>query len=94
MTVDEIRAAVLEALAEVAPETDPKAIEPDVELRDQLDIDSMDFLNFVVALDRVLHVDVPERDYEKLRTLDDCVDYLTQRARNETDDLRSSPRVE
>lgn len=50
MTRDEIREAVLRILGEIAPEADPAQIEPDVDLRDQLDIDSMDLLNFVIAI--------------------------------------------
>lgn len=76
MTRDEVRAAVLRSLAAVAPEADPGEIEPDVNLRDQIDIDSMDFLNFVTLLDKELRVDVPETDYPKLATLNGCVEYL------------------
>jgi acyl carrier protein len=79
MTDDEIRGAVFHALSEVAPEADPAELEPDVPLRDQLDIDSMDFLNFVIALDKELGVAVPETDYPKLATLDGCVAYLAAR---------------
>jgi acyl carrier protein len=77
MTSDDIRAAVLGAIRKVAPEADPAGIDPAVPLREQLDIDSMDFLNFVIALHKSLSVDVPERDYPKLATLDGCVGYLT-----------------
>ena len=77
MTRDEIRAAVLRTLGEIAPEADLSALEPDVSFRDQLDVDSMDLLNFVVALHGALHVDIPEADYPKLATLNGCVDYLT-----------------
>jgi acyl carrier protein len=76
VTRDEIKAAVLATLAEIAPEVDPAAVLPDVDLRDQLDIDSMDFLNFVIALHERLGVDIPERDYPKLETLDTIVDYV------------------
>ena len=76
MSPDEIRAAVLRALTEVAPEADPATLRPDVGLRDQLDIDSMDFLNFVIAIHEELQVDIPEADYGRLQTLDDLVDYL------------------
>lgn len=55
---------------------DPSAIRPDVAFRDQLDLDSMDLLNFVVALHATLQVEIPERDYPRLATLDSCVDYL------------------
>lgn len=77
MTPDEIRIAVLRAIHRVAPEADPAAIEPDVPLRDQLDIDSMDFLKFVIGLHDSFGVDVPEKDYPKLVTVNSCVDYLT-----------------
>ena len=77
MTPEEIRAAVLRALGRVAPEADPASIDPAVPLREQLDIDSMDFLNFVIALHKAVGVDIPERDYPKLVTLDGCVKYLT-----------------
>jgi acyl carrier protein len=76
VTRDEIRATVLATLAEIAPEVDPAAVLPGVDLRDQLDIDSMDFLNFVIALHERLGVDIPERDYPKLATLDTIVDYV------------------
>ena len=76
MTRNEIRAAVLLILAEIAPEADPSAITLDVDLRDQLDIDSMDFLSFVIAIHEGLGVDIPERDYPKLTTLDEIVDYV------------------
>ncbi|HXJ81329.1 MAG TPA: phosphopantetheine-binding protein [Candidatus Methylomirabilis sp.] len=76
MTKEEIKAAVLRALGEVAPEADLTSLAPDIGLRDQLDLDSMDILNFVVGLHAALGVDIPESDYPKLGTLDGCVDYL------------------
>ena len=79
MTRDEIRATVLRVLGDIAPEADLAALAPDVELREQLDVDSMDLLNFLVALHAALGVEVPETDYPKLSTLDRCVDYLAAR---------------
>jgi acyl carrier protein len=79
MTRAEVKQAVLDALVSVVPEASPAQIDPAAPLREQLDIDSMDFINFVVALDDALGVDVPESEYGRLRTLDDCVDYLTPR---------------
>lgn len=76
MTNDEIRARVLEVLARIAPELDPAELAPEENLRDQLDVDSMDFLNFVIGLHQACGVEVPETDYRKLLTLDDCVTYL------------------
>ncbi len=76
MTPAEVRSKVLAALVGVAPEVDPATIKPRVNLRDQLDIDSMDFLNFAIAIHNEFQVDVPERDYAKLSTLDGCVEYV------------------
>lgn len=75
----DVRAAVLGALSSVAPEMDASTLDPRQPLRDQLELDSMDFLNFVIAVRAALGVDVPERDYAKIATLDACVDYLTSR---------------
>ena len=61
MTNDDIRATVLRVLAEIAPECDPSAIAPDVKLRDQLDLDSMDFQSFVMRLHEELQVDITQR---------------------------------
>lgn len=76
MTQDDIRAAILRVLGRVAPEADLEHLKPDAGLREQLDIDSMDFLNFVIGLHRELNVDIPERDYPKLATLRSCIQYL------------------
>lgn len=76
MTRDEIRQAVVRVLRDVAPEVQPEAIDPTANLRDTLDLDSVDFMNFVVGLHAALGVDVPEADYAKLASLGDCVAYL------------------
>jgi acyl carrier protein len=81
MTPNDIRSKVLAALTGIAPETDPAQIRPQVSLRDQLDIDSMDFLKFAIALHKEFEVDIPERDYSKLATLDGCVNYLSRALR-------------
>jgi len=71
-----IRDAVFATLRRVAPEFDPKELEETEPLRDQIDLDSVDWLNVLVALNEQLHVDIPERDYEQLRTFADLVRYL------------------
>jgi acyl carrier protein len=76
---ERVRAAVLRVLARVAPEADPAALAPDLGWREQLDVDSVDFLTFVIGLSEELGVEVPERDYPKLATLDGCVAYLAGR---------------
>ena len=79
MTADELRTAVLRALGDIAPEADVATLRPDLAFREQLDLDSMDMLNFVVALHDALGVEIPEADYPKLATLDACVEYLASR---------------
>lgn len=77
MTNEEIRAAVLEVLGQIAPEADAASLAGDVSLRDQLDIDSMDVLNFMIGLHRRFGVDIPETDYPRLTTLNGCIEYLS-----------------
>jgi acyl carrier protein len=76
MTKDELRATVLRVLGEVAPEADLGRIRPAVSFRDQLDLDSMDCLNFMIGLHQALGVDIPESDYPKLATLEGSVEHL------------------
>lgn len=76
MNREEIRSEVLRALHRVAPEAEPATIRADLAFRDQLDLDSMDFLNFVTALHERLGVSIPEADYPRLATLDTAVAYL------------------
>ena len=81
MSTVDIRAVVQEELGNIAPEMDVGAIDASADLREALDIDSMDFLNFITAMHRRLGVDVPEIDYPKLTTLDGAVAYLAARLR-------------
>jgi acyl carrier protein len=76
MSDDDIRETVLRLLGEVAPEMDAAAIDPKTRLRDQIDIDSMDALNFLISVDAEWHLDIPEADYPKLTTLDNIVEYI------------------
>lgn len=78
MTPEEIKSCVLDALLAIAPEADASSIAPTVPLRDQLDLDSFDFLNVVIALHKALEVEIPESDYARLATLDGAVAYLTE----------------
>ncbi len=80
MTEVQIKQAVWEALGNVAPEVDFDSIDPAKDLRDQIDIDSVDFLNFVIGLHKSLGIEIPDADVAKLTTLNSCVGYLTQRA--------------
>lgn len=81
MTETELRRTVLETLGEIAPEADLDAVAPDKDLREELDLDSMDFLNFVIALHEKLGVDIPEADYPQLQSLDGAVGYLAAKRR-------------
>ena len=72
----DIRAKVIGALKSVAPECDPSAVDAKASLRESLDLDSMDFLNFVIAVNRSLRIDIPEADYAKVQSLDGAVAYL------------------
>jgi acyl carrier protein len=74
-----LRQAVFDTLRRIAPEVSPGEIEPAVPLRDQVDLDSMDWLNFLVGLHDRLGVDIPEADYRRLVTLDDLLAYLRAR---------------
>jgi acyl carrier protein len=79
MSPTEIRTVVLEVLGEIAPEASSASIDDTTPLRDQLDLDSMDFLNFVIGLNSKLHVDIPEADYPKVQALTDLIAYLAVR---------------
>ncbi len=76
MTPQEIDTVLSRALGAVAPEADLATVAPDADLTEALDIDSMDFLNFVVALHKALGVDIPEADYDRLRSLGGARRYL------------------
>jgi len=71
-----IKKRVLEILGEIAPESDLESIDPAVSFRDQIDIDSMDYLNFVIALDDEFSVAIPESSYTKLTTINSCVEQI------------------
>lgn len=75
-----IRDEVLAVLTAIAPEVEPDEVRDDALLRDQVDLDSMDWLNFLVGLHKRFRVDIPEGDYRKLRTLNDVIGYLADRS--------------
>ncbi len=79
MTRDEINQVVQQELGRLAPEADVSSLLPDARVREELDLDSFDFLRFVTALYQRLGVDVPESDYGKLESLGGCLDYLERR---------------
>jgi acyl carrier protein len=77
VTNQEIRDVLLRLLQEMVPEEDVTKLRPDVRVRDQIDLDSMDVVNFLIAVDAELGVETPEKDYPKLATLDSCVAYFS-----------------
>jgi acyl carrier protein len=81
VTDPDIRAAVLNALHQVAPEVDAGELDPAASLREQADLDSMDYLNFVTRLGKDFGIQIAEADYPRLATLDACAAYLAARAR-------------
>ncbi len=78
MNTDDIRSEVLSVLTGIAPEVDADDIEDDELLRDQVDLDSMDWLNFLIGIHKKLQVEIPESDYASLRTLADVVRYVDE----------------
>ncbi len=79
MTDDEIKALVLRELKKIAPEAETGDIDPAVDLREQIDLDSMDVLNLAIAIHETTGVDIPESDYPQMTTLDRAVTYLRPR---------------
>ena len=76
MTQSEIREAVLEILEEIAPDEDLSNLQDEVSFREQLELDSMDFLDIVMSLRKKYRVQVPEDDYLELATMQSTVNYL------------------
>lgn len=79
MNEDCIKALIVDEIVNIAPDVDSKHIDPDEDLRDALDIDSMDFLNIVTALDAKFGVAIPESDYAEVSTLNAVARYIAAR---------------
>jgi len=77
MTEDQVKQIVIDIINEIAPDEDTSDLKGDVALRDQMDLDSMDFLDIVMELRKQHGIEVPEADYPQLASLDSCADYLT-----------------
>ncbi|MBI1209014.1 MAG: acyl carrier protein [Azospirillum sp.] len=73
----DVRKWVIDHLVAIAPEIDPAMVDPEVSFRDQFEFDSVDFLNFVLAIEDELGRRIPEVEYPKLSTLEGCVAWLT-----------------
>ncbi|MBN2450329.1 MAG: acyl carrier protein [Lentisphaeria bacterium] len=79
MTSEEIGQAIVGIIGEIVPDEDCSGLDPDKNLREQLDLDSMDFLDIVMELRKKYGVEVPEADYPRLATLNSCIEYLAPR---------------
>ena len=77
MTKDNCKKLVIDIISDIAPDEDLSAIKPDIKLREQLQLDSMDFLDIVMELRKRHGIEVPEADYPHLASLESCADYLT-----------------
>lgn len=82
MTPAEIRDTILEILADIAPDEDLSRLDPDRPFREQLDMDSMDFLDIVMELRKRYRVQIPEEDYPALASMASTVEYLTPRMKD------------
>ncbi len=82
MTPAEIRETILEILADIAPDEDLSRLDPDRPFREQLDMDSMDFLDIVMELRKRYRVQIPEEDYPALASMASTVEYLTPRMKD------------
>lgn len=82
MSPAEIRETILEILADIAPDEDLTTLDPDRPFRDQLDMDSMDFLDIVMELRKRYRVQIPEQDYPALASMTSTVEYLTPRMKD------------
>ncbi len=76
MTREEVRRAVVNILEDIAPDEDLSSIKDDLTLREQMDLDSMDFLDIVMELRKRFNIEVPESDYQELVSMDSCIQYL------------------
>ena len=79
MTAAEIREAVIEILADIAPDEDLSNVKDDIPFREQLELDSMDFLDIVMELRKRYRIQIPETEYPELASLSTTVRYLEPR---------------
>ncbi|MFC2153028.1 acyl carrier protein [Actinomycetota bacterium] len=80
MTIDEAKQTIFSILEGIAPEVDATIIEHDVDLSEQLDLDSMDFLNWMIGISEATGVEIPQRDTSEFLTIDGAATYLVGHA--------------
>lgn len=76
MTKEELKAQVIEIFQRVAPDADTASMDPTKSFRDQFEIDSVDYLSFILEIEKTLSIKIPEVDYPKLSSLNGCLRYL------------------
>ena len=76
MTEAELKQTIFQLLKNIAPDTNPEELSPQDNIREKLDIDSYDYLQFIIALDKALGIQIPEMDYGKINTLEQLLNYL------------------
>ena len=81
MSEAELKEIIFRELSNIAPEADPTTLRPDENIREALDIDSYDFLQFLIAIDEAIGVEIPEADYEDVFTMGGLLSYLSVRVR-------------
>jgi len=79
MTKDDIRSITLEVLGQIAPDADLNNLDPAKSFRDQFEFDSVDYLNFVLTLEKRLEIKIPEIECPRLASLDGCIAYLADK---------------
>lgn len=76
MNTELARQTIFEVLGEIAPEVDPATVDDSLDLTEQLDLDSMDYLNWMLGINQVTGVEIPQRDVSRFLTIDGAIDYL------------------
>jgi len=79
MNKEEIEKIIFQLLKKIAPETEPSKLSPNENIRESLGIDSYDFLQFIVALNEQLNIEIPEEDYGKISGLSSLTDYVIKK---------------
>ncbi|MCR9197288.1 MAG: acyl carrier protein [Planctomycetaceae bacterium] len=82
MTVEEIRQVIIDILERIAPDEDLSDLDDSVAFREQMELDSMDFLDIVMELRKAYRIQIPEEDYHNLNTMDSTVSYLTPKLKD------------
>jgi acyl carrier protein len=76
MTIDEAKSVIFRVLADIAPEVDPTTVDHAVDLTEQLDLDSMDYLSWMLAINKATGIEIPQRDVSRFLTIDGAAGYL------------------